>query len=79
MKTPIVRRNENPNTFPPKEKNAYFTLMATFKAIATANEWEPMMVNAFVMGMCRTSMWDLVGKEEAEKLDAEWRHAVGWE
>ena len=78
MKELVTRGSENPNTLPPKEKNAYFTLQATFKAIAKENEWNALTVDAFTIGMCRMSVQDLVGKEKAEELDAEWRQSVGW-
>lgn len=78
MKEPVIRGSENPSTLQPKEKNAYFTLMTAFKAIAEQNEWDALTVNAFAIGMCRTSMQDIVGKEKAEELDVEWRQAVGW-
>jgi hypothetical protein len=37
-----------------------------------------METNAFVVGMCHTSMEDLLGKEEAIKTDLAWRKNIDW-
>ena len=67
----------NPRTLPPQERLAYHLIAEVFGKLVEMG-WTPMGVNAFMVGMCHSSMDDLLGKEDAIKVDREWRESIGW-
>lgn len=67
----------DPNSMPPELRDAHKAVSRTF-LVLVGNGWSPMDINAFVVGMCRTSMEDIVGKNEAIKMDREWRESIDW-
>ncbi len=69
---------KDPKTLSDAEQAFYYEMTHTFKTMCSIWAWDPMYINAFVVGMCRSSMEDLVGKEEAIKIDLECRQDIGW-
>ncbi|KKM75120.1 hypothetical protein LCGC14_1393460 [marine sediment metagenome] len=59
------------------QRIAYDALVGVFTSLVKFG-WSPIEVNAFTIGMCRSSMEDILGKEGAIAEDLAWRKNIGW-
>ncbi len=69
---------KDPDSLPPVERSIYFILRDTFRNICAVDNWDSMEVNGFVIGMCRASMEDILGREGAIAADRDMRKGIGW-
>lgn len=66
-----------PEDMTPKNRDAYDKISSVMVGLLQ-DGWTIVELNGLLMGMCRSSLEDVVGVEQAAQWDKEAREKIGW-